>query len=80
MQYARAMKCPRCNSSTVTLQTRPRYKAGHWKNYRDPTDLDVRRRRRCAACGFRFTTYESVDMTQREYLEAILHAADPSQG
>jgi transcriptional repressor NrdR len=38
--------CPRCDSSTKTLETR-----------RVP-DGTVRRRRECTECGHRFTTYE----------------------
>jgi transcriptional repressor NrdR len=38
--------CPRCDSSTKTLETR-----------RVP-DGAVRRRRECTSCGHRFTTYE----------------------
>jgi transcriptional repressor NrdR len=38
--------CPRCNSSTKTLETR-----------RVP-DGAIRRRRECTECGHRFTTYE----------------------
>jgi transcriptional repressor NrdR len=38
--------CPRCDSSTKTLETR-----------RVP-DGAVRRRRECSSCGHRFTTYE----------------------
>ena len=40
------MHCPRCDSSTRTLETR-----------RVP-DGAVRRRRECGSCGHRFTTYE----------------------
>jgi transcriptional repressor NrdR len=40
------VNCPRCNSSTKTLETR-----------RVP-DGAVRRRRECTSCGHRFTTYE----------------------
>ena len=40
------MRCPRCDSSTKTLETR-----------RVP-DGAVRRRRECTSCGHRFTTYE----------------------
>ncbi|HET9120308.1 MAG TPA: ATP cone domain-containing protein [Solirubrobacterales bacterium] len=40
------MTCPRCDSSTRTLETR-----------RVP-DGAVRRRRECTSCGHRFTTYE----------------------
>ena len=40
------MNCPRCESSTKTLETR-----------RVP-DGAVRRRRECTSCGHRFTTYE----------------------
>ena len=40
------MNCPRCDSPTKTLETR-----------RVP-DGAVRRRRECASCGHRFTTYE----------------------
>ena len=40
------MNCPRCDSSTKTLETR-----------RVP-DGTVRRRRECTSCGHRFTTYE----------------------
>jgi transcriptional repressor NrdR len=40
------VNCPRCDSSTKTLETR-----------RVP-DGAVRRRRECTSCGHRFTTYE----------------------
>ncbi len=40
------MNCPRCDSSTGTLETR-KAEGG-----------SVRRRRECSACGHRFTTYE----------------------
>jgi transcriptional repressor NrdR len=40
------VNCPRCDSSTKTLETR-RAEA-----------KSVRRRRECTACGHRFTTYE----------------------
>lgn len=40
------MNCPRCDSSTRTLETR-----------RVP-DGAIRRRRECPGCGHRFTTYE----------------------
>jgi transcriptional repressor NrdR len=40
------VNCPRCDSSTKTLETR-----------RVP-DGAVRRRRECTLCGHRFTTYE----------------------
>lgn len=40
------MNCPRCDSSTKTLETR-----------RVP-DGSLRRRRECSKCGHRFTTYE----------------------
>ena len=40
------MTCPRCDSTTKTLETR-----------RVP-DGAVRRRRQCSSCGHRFTTYE----------------------
>lgn len=40
------MNCPRCDSTTKTLETR-----------RVP-DGAVRRRRECSSCGHRFTTYE----------------------
>jgi transcriptional repressor NrdR len=40
------VNCPRCDSSTKTLETR-----------RVP-DGAVRRRRECSSCGHRFTTYE----------------------
>lgn len=66
------MRCPACDTHTKTIQTRRRYKHGRrtgparWRSVSDPSVLDVRRRRECPACGFRFTTYESVDMTQAE--------------
>src|SRR5215813_7738553 len=41
------MDCPRCDSSTRTLETR-----------RAPAGDGVRRRRECSSCGHRFTTYE----------------------
>ena len=40
------MNCPRCDSTTKTLETR-----------RVP-DGAIRRRRECPSCGHRFTTYE----------------------
>ncbi len=40
------MNCPRCNSSTKTLETR------------HVPDGAVRRRRECTECRHRFTTYE----------------------
>jgi transcriptional repressor NrdR len=40
------VNCPRCNSSTKTLETR------------HVPDGAVRRRRECSSCGHRFTTYE----------------------
>jgi transcriptional repressor NrdR len=40
------VNCPRCDSSTKTLETR-----------RVP-DGALRRRRECSSCGHRFTTYE----------------------
>jgi transcriptional repressor NrdR len=40
------VNCPRCDSTTKTLETR-----------RVP-DGAVRRRRECSSCGHRFTTYE----------------------
>jgi transcriptional repressor NrdR len=40
------VNCPRCDSSTKTLETR-----------RVP-DGAIRRRRECSSCGHRFTTYE----------------------
>ena len=64
------MRCPACDMPTMVTQTRPRYKAGRWKHSPHPTDLDVRRRRVCPACGFRFTTYESVEMSQAEIEQA----------
>ena len=53
------MNCPRCDSSTKTLETR-----------RVP-DGAVRRRRECTSCGHRFTTYEravpeSLDVIKRD--------------
>jgi transcriptional repressor NrdR len=41
------MDCPRCHRPTRTLETR-----------RVEDGAAVRRRRRCTACGYRFTTYE----------------------
>jgi transcriptional repressor NrdR len=44
------MKCPYCGSSDVkTLETR------------DSPDNTIRRRKECAKCGKRFTTYEYVE-------------------
>lgn len=42
------MECPRCHRSTRVLESR---RAG----------FAVRRRRRCASCGHRFTTYERAE-------------------
>jgi transcriptional repressor NrdR len=41
------VNCPRCDSSTSTLETR-----------RADDGQAVRRRRQCSECGHRFTTYE----------------------
>ena len=42
------MLCPKCNSKTLVLDSRPcTYNA-------------TRRRYRCTKCGFRFTTYEGL--------------------
>jgi transcriptional regulator NrdR family protein len=60
------MRCPVCDAPTTVLQTRDRYKTTHY----GPSDLDVRRRRVCSACGFRFTTYESVDMSREAFARA----------
>jgi transcriptional repressor NrdR len=40
------VNCPRCDSSTKTLETR------------HVPDGAIRRRRECSSCGHRFTTYE----------------------
>ena len=53
------MTCPRCDSTTKTLETR-----------RVP-DGAVRRRRQCSSCGHRFTTYdravpESLEVIKRD--------------
>jgi transcriptional repressor NrdR len=46
------MKCPYCSSPTTKVLDK-----------RDSEDLSVtRRRRRCAACGARFTTYERAEV------------------
>ena len=54
------MDCPRCDSSSRTLETR-----------RAPDGNAVRRRRECANCGHRFTTYEravaeSIEVLKRD--------------
>ena len=51
------MHCPRCDSSTKTLETR-----------RVP-DGAVRRRRECPSCGHRFTTYERAVPDQLEVIK-----------
>jgi transcriptional regulator NrdR family protein len=60
------MRCPVCDAPTTVLQTRERYQAPH----PGLSDFDVRRRRVCSACGFRFTTYESVDMSRETFARA----------
>lgn len=48
------MKCPKCNCpESKVVDTRP-------------TDdgFKIRRRRECAECGYRFTTYEKIEETQ----------------
>ena len=59
------MKCPKCASSSRTLETREN------KNYK-------RRRRECRACGFRFSTKEaSADQFESpKQLLAKLEAAN----
>ncbi|WP_462268911.1 transcriptional regulator NrdR [Desulfobacter sp.] len=45
------MKCPYCgNSNTRVVDSRP-----------GKIEFEVRRRRECQACGWRFTTYERVE-------------------
>lgn len=45
------MKCPYCgNQNTRVVDSRP-----------GKIELEVRRRRECQACGWRFTTYERVE-------------------
>ena len=46
------MRCPHCGATTTKVMDK-----------RDSEDLTVtRRRRRCAACGARFTTYERAEV------------------
>jgi transcriptional repressor NrdR len=52
------VNCPRCDSSTRTLETR-----------RAPDGAAVRRRRVCSSCGHRFTTYERAVAESLEVLK-----------
>jgi transcriptional regulator NrdR family protein len=72
-------------TSTTVLQTRSRFQhprreggTADWRplSSADPSDLDVRRRRRCVSCGFRFTTYESLAMSRAEFERLAEDAAD----
>ena len=40
------MECPRCNGDTTVIDSRP------------SQNNEVRRRRQCVLCKYRFTTYE----------------------
>lgn len=53
------MRCIRCGCDTYTTETRER------------NDTYVRRRRKCASCGFLFTTYEFTDDVVNE-VEGLL--------
>jgi len=46
------MKCPKCSQEDLSVLEK-----------RD-TDDDIRRRRKCNRCGFRFTTYERIEIPQ----------------
>ncbi|MCW4006161.1 MAG: transcriptional regulator NrdR [Candidatus Bathyarchaeota archaeon] len=49
----KAMKCPYCGSDeTKTLETR------------DSLENTIRRRKKCVACGKRFTTYEYIETVE----------------
>lgn len=48
------MNCPYCSGRTTIIETR---KINH--------GIEVRRRRMCIKCGFRFTTYEKAE--EHEY-------------
>ncbi len=63
------MKCPECDAQTEVKDSRP------------GADNTIRRRRRCAGCHLRFTTYEVVG-TPRPYSEGwkdcLKHVAERS--
>ncbi len=44
-----SMRCPNCTSPTTVYDSRPLR-----------LDTVIRRRRKCPACGHRFSTYETV--------------------
>ena len=54
------MQCPKCKSDTNVVDSRP-------------SGEEVRRRRQCAKCGYRFTTYE-ITLTRKARLELALQA------
>ncbi|MDD3807522.1 MAG: transcriptional regulator NrdR [Candidatus Marinimicrobia bacterium] len=48
------MKCPQCNQpDTRVIDSRPLTK-----------EIGIRRRRECPSCGYRFTTYEYIALSQ----------------
>jgi hypothetical protein len=73
------MRCPVCHGQTTVLETRrPRSEAGGREDFQ-PTDFDLRRRRECSDCGYRFTTYEAIALTKEEIEYARMtrdHAVD----
>ena len=46
------MRCPRCNTETYVIDSRP-----------TPAD-EIRRRRQCPECKYRFTTYEITSVAK----------------
>jgi hypothetical protein len=57
----RAMPCPACGGASRVLDSRPTPDQGH------------RRRRRCAKCGERFTTYEICGAPTSITLDVTVH-------
>ena len=47
------MNCPKCKSSTKVIDSRENYNG-----------KEIRRRRQCESCGYKFTTYERPEITR----------------